>query len=253
MNFDELREYTIGDDIKDIDWKATARSQKVLVRQYIAEKKHNLLLIMDTNKSMMADSEDGHVKKDLALLCGGALGYMVAENGDYVGAMLTTRQGPKYCPLKTGLVNLEMILDEYEKSVSLDNTSELEVILNYFLHNMRKRMIIVLVTDANGILKVSEQTLRRILTYNDILVMQIGEASLDGGNVYDMNMESYLPAFFAKDKKLIRRAKQRRVNMQAEAAEKCKKLGIPSCLVENLDELDDKIIELLNKNRLENR
>ena len=37
MNFDELREYVPGDDIKDIDWKATSRSQKVLVRQYIAE------------------------------------------------------------------------------------------------------------------------------------------------------------------------------------------------------------------------
>jgi len=34
MNFDELREYVQGDDIKDIDWKATARSQKILVRQY---------------------------------------------------------------------------------------------------------------------------------------------------------------------------------------------------------------------------
>ena len=37
MNFDELREYVAGDDIKDMDWKASARSQKLLVRQYIAE------------------------------------------------------------------------------------------------------------------------------------------------------------------------------------------------------------------------
>lgn len=43
MNFDELREYVAGDDIKDVDWNATARSQKVLVRQYIAEKKHNII------------------------------------------------------------------------------------------------------------------------------------------------------------------------------------------------------------------
>ena len=39
MNFDELREYVVGDDRKDIDWKASARSQKMLVKQYIAEKK----------------------------------------------------------------------------------------------------------------------------------------------------------------------------------------------------------------------
>lgn len=47
MNFDELREYVVGDDIKDMDWKASARSQKLLVRQYIAEKKHNIMLVMD--------------------------------------------------------------------------------------------------------------------------------------------------------------------------------------------------------------
>ena len=47
MNFDELREYVPGDDIKDIDWKATSRSQKVLIRQYIAEKRHNIMLVME--------------------------------------------------------------------------------------------------------------------------------------------------------------------------------------------------------------
>ena len=53
MNFDELREYVPGDDIKDIDWKATSRSQKVLIRSYIAEKKHNIMLVMDANHRML--------------------------------------------------------------------------------------------------------------------------------------------------------------------------------------------------------
>src|SRR5574344_2814195 len=57
MNFDELREYVQGDDIKDIDWKASARSQKLLVRQYIAERKHNVLLVFDTNMNMLGDSD----------------------------------------------------------------------------------------------------------------------------------------------------------------------------------------------------
>ena len=45
MNFEDLREYVIGDNIKDIDWKASARSNKILIKQYIAEKKHNVLFI----------------------------------------------------------------------------------------------------------------------------------------------------------------------------------------------------------------
>lgn len=39
MNFEDLREYVIGDNVKDIDWKASARSNKILIKQYIAEKK----------------------------------------------------------------------------------------------------------------------------------------------------------------------------------------------------------------------
>ena len=50
MNFEDLREYVIGDNVKDIDWKASARSNKILIKQYIAEKKHNILFILDTGK-----------------------------------------------------------------------------------------------------------------------------------------------------------------------------------------------------------
>ena len=84
MNFDELREYVPGDDIKDIDWKATSRSQKVLIRQYIAEKKHNIMLVMDANRRMLAETKTGENKGEVALMAGGTLGYMVTDNGDYV-------------------------------------------------------------------------------------------------------------------------------------------------------------------------
>ena len=72
MNFDELREYVAGDDIKDVDWNATARSQKVLVRQYIAEKKHNIMLVLDTNRRMLANANETQEKKNVALMAAGS-------------------------------------------------------------------------------------------------------------------------------------------------------------------------------------
>ena len=65
MNFDELREYVAGDDIKDVDWNATARSQKVLVRQYIAEKKHNIMLVPHLEIELTVKREGEH---DLLIL-----------------------------------------------------------------------------------------------------------------------------------------------------------------------------------------
>ena len=64
LNFDDLREYVPGDDVKDIDWKATARSQQPLVREYIAEKKHNILFVLDTNKRMLGDTDALVEKKE---------------------------------------------------------------------------------------------------------------------------------------------------------------------------------------------
>ena len=40
-------EYVVGDNVRDIDWKASARSRKFLIKQYIAEKKHKILIIID--------------------------------------------------------------------------------------------------------------------------------------------------------------------------------------------------------------
>ena len=65
MNFEDLREYIIGDNVKDIDWKASARSNKILIKQFIAEKKHNVLFILDSGKKMLADTKDLDSKKKL--------------------------------------------------------------------------------------------------------------------------------------------------------------------------------------------
>ena len=91
MNFDELREYVPGDEIKDMDWKASARGNKLLVRQYIAEKKHNIMLVIDSNCRMLANANDTQDKAEVALLSAGTLAYLVNRNGDYVSATFATK------------------------------------------------------------------------------------------------------------------------------------------------------------------
>ena len=68
MNFEDLREYVIGDNVKDIDWKASARSNKILIKQFVAEKKHNVLFVLDTGKKMLADTKQLESKKENAII-----------------------------------------------------------------------------------------------------------------------------------------------------------------------------------------
>ena len=143
MNFDELREYVPGDDIKDIDWKATSRSQKVLIRSYIAEKKHNIMLVMDANRRMLADTKAGEEKGEVALMAGGTLGYMVTDNGDYVSGLYYNEEKMERSPFKTGFLNLEFLLEGYAKCLTPTNKSDLNGILTYIMHNIKRRMIVV--------------------------------------------------------------------------------------------------------------
>ena len=46
MDFDDLREYTVGDDVRDIDWKASARHGSMLIKRYVAERHFSLIIII---------------------------------------------------------------------------------------------------------------------------------------------------------------------------------------------------------------
>lgn len=253
MNFDELREYVVGDDVKDIDWKASARSQKLLIRQYIAEKKHNVMLILDTNRRMLANANEEQEKKEVALMSAGTLAYLVSGNGDYVSATYATRESVQHYPFQTGLMNVENILAHYDRDVTMENHSDINTPLEYVIHHFRRRMILIIVTDIEGIRRISETTLKRLLIMHDVLVINISDATSAGQAVFDMDRNEYLPAFFTRDKKLARMERACRMEVNRQAAEKLKRLGIASSTIDHTEELDVKIIELLNKHKIEKR
>ena len=133
MEFDELREYVMGDEVNDIDWKASSRSRRLLVRQYIAEKKHNVLFVLDTNRRMLAASSALEEKKDVALMCAGTMAYFVNHNNDYIGALYSGGGSVSYMPLKTGMANVERILEGYDHAVKEDNRSSMNDTIDYMV------------------------------------------------------------------------------------------------------------------------
>lgn len=85
LDYDDLREYIPGDEIRDIDWKATARHGAPLVKRYVATRKQTVLLLVDTGRSMAAMAPSGEPKKDIAIQIAGMLGYLAVRHGDLVG------------------------------------------------------------------------------------------------------------------------------------------------------------------------
>ena len=249
MNFDELREYVPGDDIKDIDWKATSRSQTVLVRQYIAEKRHNIMLVMDANRRMLAETKTGEEKGEVALMAGGTLAYMVTDNGDYVSGLYYHDEKMERSPFKTGFLNLEFLLEGYAKCLTPENKSDLNGILSYIMHNIKRRMIIVMVTDTEGILKLSDNLLGQITMVHDVLLINVSDGDIFGKKVYNVYDKGYIPPFLSQSKAIRKKQKVLQEQMKADAIKKLNRSGIPWVEVDTAERVDGKIAELLEKNK----
>lgn len=253
LNFDELREYVIGDEVKDIDWKASARSGKVLIRQYIAEKKHNVMFVFDANRRMLADTEKGNEKREMAILSAGTLAYLVTRNGEYVSALYKTEKGLKMYPFKTGLANVENILDNYQRDVTVKNTASLDDTLEYIVRTMKRKMIIVVVTDLSGMREVTETTLKRLLLANDVMFINVSDGGMTGKKVYDIGDKNYIPSFLTRSRKLAKLEKEKREQIINSCKQKFKKYGVSMTTVDDPENMDAKLIELLEKHKMELR
>ena len=252
MNFDELREYVPGDDIKDIDWKATSRSQKVLIRQYIAEKRHNIMMVMDANRRMLAETKAGEEKGEVALMAGGTLAYMVTDNGDYVSGLYYHDEKMERSPFKTGFLNLEFLLEGYAKCLTPTNKSDLNGILKYIMHNIKRRMIVVMVTDTEGILSLQDNLLGQITMVHDVLLINVSDADIFGKKVYNVDDAGYIPPFISQSKAIRKEQKRIQEDREKLATVKLNRYGIPWVEVDTQNRVDGKIAELLEKNKTVN-
>ncbi len=252
MNFDELREYVPGDDIKDIDWKATSRSQKVLVRQYIAEKKHNVMLVLDANRRMLAETKTGEDKGEVALMAGGTLAYMVTDNGDYVSGLYYHDNKMERSPFKTGFLNLEFLLEGYAKCLTPTNRSDLNGILTYIMHNIKRRMIVVMVTDTEGVVSLKDNLLGQITMVHDVLLIKVSDTDIFGKKVYNVEGFSYMPPFLSQSRSLQKKQHKIMEELEAKAVRKLNRYGIPWVEVDTANRVDGKIAELLEKNKTVN-
>lgn len=101
MEFEEVRPYVPGDDVRHIDWNVTARTGEPFVKQFREERELTLLLVLDMSGSMRfgTGGRDGKTDKRLQLArVAGALAFAAIRNGDRVGMLAFTEQVEQYLP-----------------------------------------------------------------------------------------------------------------------------------------------------------
>ena len=252
LDFENLREYVPGDNIRDIDWKASSRSGNVLVKRYIAEKKHNIMLVFDTGKKMCADTNSLELKKDVALNAGGILGYLAAKNGDNVGALYNRNGMLQFHQLKTGLYNVEQILTSYDREDFSGYNSDLEKSLLYILKNIRRRMILFIISDMAGIKSVSESILKKLTCQHEVLFLSLSDADFTIGTSYDVQKNAYIPDFISNNKKLHKLEQDTKKTILEENKRKLLKYKVVCTQIDGEADMIDKIIEMLGRYKYAN-
>jgi uncharacterized protein (DUF58 family) len=178
LDFDELRAYVPGDEVRDIDWKATARHGSPLVKRYVAVRRHSVLLLIDTGRNLAARSLSGEAKKDVAVQAAGVLGYLACRHGDDIGLLHGNTAGSKYIPPRTGEEHLERLLREVDSSVPHIHASNIAAQLDYVLRYLKGRLLIVAVADEFLPDTQTESLMRRLSARHEVLWLTIRDADL---------------------------------------------------------------------------
>ena len=144
-DFRQLREYRQGDSMRSIDWKATARQQKPISREYQEERDQQVVFLLDTGRRMLA--EDGaYTHFDHALNAVLTLGFLAQRQGDAVGLMSFGGETRWLSPYK-GRIGLDRLLsgvyDIQPAEVAPDYTQAAASLLT----RLKKRAFIVLITN----------------------------------------------------------------------------------------------------------
>jgi uncharacterized protein (DUF58 family) len=194
LDFDELRAYVPGDEVRDIDWKATARHGSPLVKRYVAVRRHAVLLLVDTGRNMAAQALSGESKKDIAVHAAGVLGYLASRHGDDVGLLHGNATASSYLPPRSGEEHLERLLREVDASASLDGpASGIAEQLDYVLRYLKGRLLIVAVSDEFLPDTRTETLMRRLRGRHEVLWLTVRDAELAAGSDSRLGKESGSP------------------------------------------------------------
>ena len=254
MNFEELREYNFGDNVKDIDWRASARSTNLLVREYVAEKKHNVIFILDSKNEMNANANMEDLKRDVSIDSAGTLAYLAYKNGDYTGAIYINNDMPKFFPLSQNLYSVENFLTCYEEDLKNRDKKDKSVnsiddSLRYMTEYLSKKAVVFIITDLVGLEELTDDTLKTLSLRNDVMIINISDVSLFDSNSYDLDKKKYFSKLFLKNRKLYDIEQREKIDTYNSLTEKFARYKITTVTISSREEVVSKVIELLEEHR----
>ena len=177
MAFSEVREYRVGDDVRDIDWNVTARSRSPHIKVYEEERELTMMLLVDVSGSRMFGTAD-KLKKNVITEIAAVLAFSATENNDKVGCILFSDRIEKFIPPKKGRSHILMIIRELIEFVPQHGGTALSEPFRYLTNVLKKRCTAFVLSDFME----PEEDRKR---FEDALKIASGKHDIVGIRVYD--------------------------------------------------------------------
>ncbi|MDP7420378.1 MAG: DUF58 domain-containing protein [bacterium] len=170
MEFEEVREYQPGDDVKSIDWNVTARSGKPHIKRYREERELTVMLMVDVSASGRFGTAD-QLKSEVAAELSALLAFSAIKNNDKVGLIMFTDRVEKFVPPGQGIEHVLRVIRDLLSFKPTRKTTNIEGALSFLGRITTKRCVVFLVSDFLGM--GYERSLKVINRRHDIIAVTI--------------------------------------------------------------------------------
>lgn len=258
QDFDDLHLYAPGEDVGDIDWKSSARAGIPVVRRFVSESNLNLVLVVDTGRTMSATAPSGEAKHEVAAFCAALVAYLARDRGDRVALVAGDAERLVQRPPRASTSDLETLLRTLDRMWTADDPrdqpgSDLARPLDRALHAFTRRSLMVIVTDEARPAPEHEPLLRRLRVRHELMVLAVADvspfAAPGPGRIADVDGDLVLPPFLAGRTQIAREARREVDRRRAEVAEVLRRQQVQGTVLDGTDDVVHRFVELLGRQK----
>jgi len=169
FEFDQIRAYEYGDDIRFVDWNSSARSGKLLVRQYLDEKNRTIMICLDVSASTFFGSQEC-VKSDIMQQVSAVIALVAETEQDHIGLVLFSDVIEKVIPPSRGYKHAMLILETVFSYEPQHKKTDLNILFKYFVESFKRQAAIFVISDF--IADDFEQTLKYVVCKREVIAIR---------------------------------------------------------------------------------
>jgi uncharacterized protein (DUF58 family) len=188
LAFSEVREYELGDDIRDIDWNVTARYSRPYVKVFEEERELTVMLLIDASGSKDFGTR-GALKKDMTTEIAATLAFSAIQNNDKIGVIFFSDKIEKFIPPQKGKKHILYVIRELIDFHPVNKKTNIGQVLQYLTNAIKKRCTAFVISDF-----IDRNDYQHALTIanrkHDIVAIQVfDEREMEMPNVGLMKMK----------------------------------------------------------------